>query len=213
MFWEAVVPMSWGDVHLPHGWHLSPDRVPVPPIPGSGHACIVEIRRCRAQLPADLREDPAYGDTSPNWDLCFEVEHDARWRTCFTSATKRPRAQPRTPARRADRRPGGLYIDEPATAPAQVPQARPQPQEEDHAELQAALAASRELSDLEELAKWPHLAEALRASALEEMARKAQEDAEAWAFLAMARRQEEATRERTSLILCFECLMSIYVIH
>jgi hypothetical protein len=43
-------------------------------------------------------------------------------------------------ARRAARRPGGLYIDEP------VPQA--QPDEED---------------DLEELAKWLHLAEVLRA--------------------------------------------------
>jgi hypothetical protein len=42
----------------------------------------------------------------------------------------------------------------------------------------------------------PHLAEALHAFTLEEMARKAQDDAEAeaWAFLAMARRLEEATR-------------------
>ncbi|KAK1651144.1 hypothetical protein QYE76_068949 [Lolium multiflorum] len=108
-----------------------------------------------------------------------------------------PRAQPRTPARRAGLRPGGLYIDEPAAVLAQVPQA--QPEEDDDPELQAALAASRELNDLEELAKWLHLAEALRASVLEEMARKAQEDAEAdaWAFLAMARRQEEATRQAT----------------
>src|SRR5215218_7929407 len=22
MFWDAGVPMPWGDVHLPHGWHL-----------------------------------------------------------------------------------------------------------------------------------------------------------------------------------------------
>jgi hypothetical protein len=124
--------------------------------------------------------------------LWFEVEHDARRRTCFTSATARPRAQPATPARRAGRRPGGLYINEPA------PQPQPQPQEEENdPELQAALAASREQQDLDELAKWPHLAEALRTSALEEAARKAQEDAqaEAWAFLELARRQEEATRQ------------------
>jgi hypothetical protein len=59
MFWDAGVPMPWGDVHLPHGWHLSPDRVPVPPIPGSGRARVTEIRRRRAQLSADLQEDPA----------------------------------------------------------------------------------------------------------------------------------------------------------
>jgi hypothetical protein len=193
MFWDAGVPMPWGDVHLPHGWHLSPDRVPVPPIPASGRARVAEIRRRRAQLPADLQQDPAYGDASPNWDLWFEVEHDARRHTCFTSATARPRAQPRTPARRAGRRPGGLYIGEQPQAPHQ-PQAQA---EEDDPELQAALAASREQSDLDELAKWPHLAETLRASALEEAARKAQEDAqaEAWAFLELARRQEEATRQ------------------
>nr|XP_051207341.1 uncharacterized protein LOC127323208 [Lolium perenne] len=65
------------------------------------------------------------------------------------------------------------------------------------AAAEAALAASREQCDLDELAKWSHLAETLRVSALEEKARKAQEDAqaEAWAFLEMARRQEEATRQ------------------
>jgi hypothetical protein len=47
--------------------------------------------------------------------------------------------------------------------------------------------ASREVNDLEELDKWPHLAEMLRASVLEEEARKAKEDADAWAFLIMAR--------------------------
>jgi hypothetical protein len=35
----------------------------------------------------------------------------------------------------------------------------------------------------------------LRASTLEKEAKKAKEDTDAWAFLAMARRQEEATRQ------------------
>ncbi|KAK1595150.1 hypothetical protein QYE76_017476 [Lolium multiflorum] len=136
-------------------------------------------RRARSSRRTSSRPQDVY--VSPNWDLWFEVEHDARRHTCFTSATARPRAQPRTPARRAGRRPGGLYIGEQPQAPHQ-PQAQA---EEDDPELQAALAASREQSDLDELAKWPHLAETLRASALEEAARKAQEDAqaEAWAFL------------------------------
>ncbi|KAK1682466.1 hypothetical protein QYE76_043314 [Lolium multiflorum] len=168
------------------GFRCRPSRAPAAPAtPRSGGAALSA---------ADLQQDPAYGDASPNWDLWFEVEHDARRRTCFTSATARPRAQPRTPARRAGRRPGGLYINEPAPQP----QPQPQPQEEeDDPELQAALAASREQGDLDELAKWPHLAETLRTSALEEAARKAQEDAqaEAWAFLELAHRQEEATAE------------------
>jgi hypothetical protein len=78
-------------------------------------------------------------------------------------------------------------IDEHAAAPLRAaPQA--QPEEEDDPELRAALAAFIEVNDLEELAKWPHLAEVLGASALEEEARKAKEDVDAWALLAMARR-------------------------
>jgi hypothetical protein len=118
MFWDAGVPMLWGDVHLPHGWHLSLDRVPVPPIPAIGRARLMEIQRQRAQLPADLREDPSYDPKSPYWDLWFEVEHDPCRCTFFASrtATAKPYAEPRTPAtsaRRASRHPGGLYIDEP----------------------------------------------------------------------------------------------------
>jgi hypothetical protein len=63
-FWEAGAPMSWGDVYLPHGWNLSPDRVSVPLIPATGHARLAEIHRQRAQLPSDLREGPSYNDTS-----------------------------------------------------------------------------------------------------------------------------------------------------
>jgi hypothetical protein len=50
--------------------------------------------------------------------------------------------------------------------------------------LRAVLATSVEVNDLEELAKWPHLAEVLHASALEEESRRAKEDADAWVFLA-----------------------------
>jgi hypothetical protein len=94
--------------------------------------------------------------------------------------------------RRESRCPDGLYIDEPAALPQAT---RAQPDEEADLELCAALAASLEVNDLEELAKWSHLAEVLSASALEEEARKAKEDADAWAFLAMAHRQEEAMRQ------------------
>lgn len=68
-FGEADAPMSWEDVHLPHGWHLNPDQVPVPLVPATDRARLAEIQRCHAQLPPDLREDPAYAEKSPYWDL------------------------------------------------------------------------------------------------------------------------------------------------
>nr|XP_051220909.1 uncharacterized protein LOC127339048 [Lolium perenne] len=117
----------------------------------------------------DLQKRLADAEAALDEHKGISPTHDARRHTCFTSATARPRAQPRTPARRAGRRPGGLYIGEQPQAPHH-PQAQA---EEDDPELQAALTASRERSDLDELAKWPHLAETLRASALEEAARKA----------------------------------------
>lgn len=58
-----------GGVHLPHGWHLSIDRVPEPPIPATGRAHLVEIQRHHAQLPLDLREDLTYAEESPYLDL------------------------------------------------------------------------------------------------------------------------------------------------
>ncbi|CAA3018951.1 Hypothetical predicted protein [Olea europaea subsp. europaea] len=162
MFWEAGTPMPWGDVHLPHGWHLSPDRVSVPPIPATGHARLAEIRRHRDQLPPDLLQDPAYAVNSPHWELWFETEHDQRRRTFFASrsATAPPPATPATPrtppatARRPPRRNGGLYINEPAPVAMPPP---PVPAEEDDPEFRAALAASAEANDLEELGWWPHL--------------------------------------------------------
>ncbi|KAK1667845.1 hypothetical protein QYE76_056004 [Lolium multiflorum] len=122
----------------PHGWHLSPDRVPVPPIPGSGRARVAEIRSAARSCRARRVMQVPTGTCGSRW------------------STMR----------------GGLYIDEPQPQPQ--PQA--EPQEEDDPDLQAALAASREQRDLDKLAKWPHLAKTLRASALEK-ARKAQEDA------------------------------------
>ncbi|KAK1645227.1 hypothetical protein QYE76_063032 [Lolium multiflorum] len=145
IFWEAGAPMSWGDVHLPHGWQPSPDKVQVPPIP-----------------------PPAV----------------PTWRRSSGGARSGRRTSGRTP-------PTATQVPTGTCAP------QAQPEKDGDPELRAALAASREVNDLEELAKWLHLAEVLRASALEEWARKAKEDVDAWAFLAMARRQEEAMRQAT----------------
>jgi hypothetical protein len=43
-FWEAGAPMPWGNIHLPHGWHLIPYRVSVPPIPTTVRARLGEIQ-------------------------------------------------------------------------------------------------------------------------------------------------------------------------
>jgi hypothetical protein len=90
-----------------------------------------------------------------------------------------------TPARRASYHHGGLYIHNACQVAAAVAQSAPvtKPDEDDEAELRAALAASLEVHELEEASKWPQLAKVLRTSALEEAIRKAIEDAEPWAFL------------------------------
>jgi hypothetical protein len=48
------------DVHLPGVRHLNARRVPVPPVPRRGQERRAEIRRRRAILSSDLREDPAF---------------------------------------------------------------------------------------------------------------------------------------------------------
>jgi hypothetical protein len=68
------------------------------------------------------------------------------------AATVRPRPTPPASARRPPRRQGGLYIDNAAQVVAPL-----SPLVEDDPEMRAALAASVEVNDLEELAKWPHL--------------------------------------------------------
>ena len=68
MYWEIKAPLPWGDVHLPDGWHLGPQRVPVPAVPLAGREQREEILRRRSFLPPELRDDPAYDIRSPVWD-------------------------------------------------------------------------------------------------------------------------------------------------
>ena len=37
-YWETRTPIPWSDAHLPNNWHLSADRVPIPPVPVTGCA-------------------------------------------------------------------------------------------------------------------------------------------------------------------------------
>ncbi|KAI5005412.1 hypothetical protein ZWY2020_032655 [Hordeum vulgare] len=49
--WETRTSVPWSDVHLPNNSHLSADRVPIPPVPTSGHARRDEIERRRRSSP------------------------------------------------------------------------------------------------------------------------------------------------------------------
>ena len=63
-YWETRTPVPWSDVHLPNNWHLSADRVPIPPVPASGRARRDEIERRRRLLPDDLYDDERYAPDS-----------------------------------------------------------------------------------------------------------------------------------------------------
>ncbi|XP_073353588.1 uncharacterized protein [Aegilops tauschii subsp. strangulata] len=67
-YWETRTSVPWSDVHLPNNWLLSADRVPIPPMPMSGHARRDEIERRRRLLPDDLYYDDRYTPDSVLWD-------------------------------------------------------------------------------------------------------------------------------------------------
>ena len=97
-YWETRTPVPWSDAHLPNGWHLSADRVPIPPVPATGRARRDEINRRRRLLPDDLYYDHRYAPDSPLWDTWLQDEHDVRRASYFAgtvSGPRRPRAEPR----------------------------------------------------------------------------------------------------------------------
>ncbi|KAE8811033.1 ADP-ribosylation factor-related protein 1 [Hordeum vulgare] len=67
-YWETRTPIPLSDVHLPNAWHLSADRVPIPPVPTSGRARREEIERRHRLLPEDLYYDPRYAADNTLWD-------------------------------------------------------------------------------------------------------------------------------------------------
>ncbi|KAE8804569.1 ADP-ribosylation factor-related protein 1 [Hordeum vulgare] len=80
---ETRTPVPWSDVHLPNNWHLSADRVPIPPVPTSGRARRDEIERRRRLLPDDLYYDDRYAAESTLWDTWLRDEHDVRRASYF----------------------------------------------------------------------------------------------------------------------------------
>ncbi|XP_073355549.1 uncharacterized protein [Aegilops tauschii subsp. strangulata] len=100
-YWETRTPLPWSDVHLPNNWHLSADRVPIPPVPTSGRARDEEIEhRCRL-LPDDLFYDARYAPDSVLWDTWLRDDHDVRRASFFAgtaSSPRRPRRERAAPA-------------------------------------------------------------------------------------------------------------------
>ena len=78
-------------MHLPNNWHLSADRVPIPPVPTSGRARRDEIERRRRLLLDDLYYDDRYTPDSVLWDTWLQDEHDVRRASYFAGTVSGPR--------------------------------------------------------------------------------------------------------------------------
>jgi hypothetical protein len=77
--WEENRAVPWPDASLPGGgWYLNSKHVPVPPVPREGRERRDDVRRRRAILLVDLREDRAYALNSYNWISFGTWEFDAR---------------------------------------------------------------------------------------------------------------------------------------
>ncbi|KAI4969089.1 hypothetical protein ZWY2020_000003 [Hordeum vulgare] len=130
-YWETRTPVPWSDVHLPNAWHLSADRVPIPPVPTSGRARREEIERRRRLLPDDLYYDPRYAADSTLWDTWLRDEHDVRRASYFAGTVAGPR---RAREVRGRTRVRGL-TPTPSPSPSPSPPPPPRMTEEEEARL------------------------------------------------------------------------------
>ncbi|KAI4976432.1 hypothetical protein ZWY2020_050039 [Hordeum vulgare] len=103
-YWETRTPVVWSDVHLPNAWHLSADRVPIPPVPTSSRARREEIDRRRHLLPDDLYYDPRYAADSTLWDTWLRDEHDVHRASYFAGQSQGRGGHERCAASRPRRR-------------------------------------------------------------------------------------------------------------
>ncbi|KAE8797522.1 hypothetical protein D1007_27288 [Hordeum vulgare] len=74
--WQYMQALPYPDVNLPHGWHLDPDRIPIPAVSRSARAHAKELRRRRALLTPEQRRDPTYATDYPEWEVWFAVQHE-----------------------------------------------------------------------------------------------------------------------------------------
>ncbi|KAE8785241.1 ADP-ribosylation factor-related protein 1 [Hordeum vulgare] len=87
---ETRTPVPWSYVHLPNAWHLSADRVPIPPVPTSGRVRREEIDRRHRLLPDDLYYGPRYAADNTLWDTWLRDEHNVRRASYFAGTVAGP---------------------------------------------------------------------------------------------------------------------------
>ncbi|KAE8792050.1 ADP-ribosylation factor-related protein 1 [Hordeum vulgare] len=163
-YWETRTPVPWSDVHLPNAWHLSADRVPIPPVSTSGRARREEIDRHRRLLPGDLYSDPRYAADSTVWDTWLRDEHDVRRASYFVGTVAGPRQAREV---RGCTRVRGLT---PTSSPSPSPSPPPPPRmtEEEGAQLmQRVMEDSMTTHDERQ---WPGLDRAMALSAAGDVA-------------------------------------------
>uniref|UniRef100_A0A8I6YFD2 Uncharacterized protein n=1 Tax=Hordeum vulgare subsp. vulgare TaxID=112509 RepID=A0A8I6YFD2_HORVV len=157
-YWETRTPVPWSDVHLPNVWHLSADRVLIPPVSMSGRARRDEIeRRCRL-LPDDLYYDDRYVADSILGDMWLRDEHDVRRASYFTGTMSGPR-QPREVR-------GLTPMSSPSPSPSPPPPPRMTAQEEARL-MQRVMEDSMMTHDERQ---WPGLEDAMALSAAGDVA-------------------------------------------
>ncbi|KAE8792711.1 ADP-ribosylation factor-related protein 1 [Hordeum vulgare] len=127
-YWETRTSVPWSDVHLPNNWHLSVDRVPIPPVPTSGRERRDEIERRRRLLPDDLYYDNWYAADSVLWDTWLRDEHDMRRASYFAGTVSGPR--PPREVRERTRVRGLTPTPSPSPSPSPPPPPRMTAQEE-----------------------------------------------------------------------------------
>ena len=148
-----------------------------PPVPRSGRERRDEVRRRRAVLPPDLREDPAYALNSYNWISFGAWEFDARRRAAYLAdvdyfereiAAEEEENDHEDADEDGDKDEDGdvtmPQYDHDDGGPAWDPENQPPDISEEEA-IAMALANS-EQDELNELALWDGLAIQLRESAL-----------------------------------------------
>ncbi|KAE8807253.1 ADP-ribosylation factor-related protein 1 [Hordeum vulgare] len=157
-YWETRTSVPWSDVHLPNAWHLSADRVPIPPVPTSGRARRDEIERCRRLLPDDLYYDDRYVADSTLWDTWLRDEHDMRSASYFVGTVSGPRQA---------RKVRGL-TPTPSPSPSPSPPPPPRMTEEEEARLMQRVMEDSMMTHDER--QWPGLEDAMALSAVGDVA-------------------------------------------
>ncbi|KAE8803434.1 ADP-ribosylation factor-related protein 1 [Hordeum vulgare] len=159
-YWETRMPVPWSDVHLPNVWHLSTDRVPIPPVPTSGRARRDEIEHRRRLLPDDLYYDDRYAADSTLWDTLLRDEDYVQRVSYFAVTVSGPRRARDVRGRTLLR--GLTPTPSPSPSPCPSPPPPPRMTEEEEARLMQGVMEDSMMTHDE--SQWPGLDHAMALS-------------------------------------------------